>query len=119
MTLVLEDPGGTPFDRLLGRPLDVSHFLRIGEVHGVRHRLATRLPDRTRWCAPERPAARCPFPRDAGRPFRAWPLSSRFRFESPIAFHAPHRTVGASAASNRRRNPGYAERSPERSADVR
>src|ERR1700752_3711851 len=29
MTLVLEAPGGTPLDRLLGRPLDVSHFLRI------------------------------------------------------------------------------------------
>src|SRR6266446_6404131 len=29
MTLVLEDPGGTPLDRQLGRPLDVSHFLRI------------------------------------------------------------------------------------------
>src|SRR6202021_3882436 len=29
MTLVLEDPGGVPLDRLLGRPLDVSHFLRI------------------------------------------------------------------------------------------
>ena len=29
MTLVLEDPGGTPLDRLLGPPLDVSHFLRI------------------------------------------------------------------------------------------
>ena len=29
ITLVLEDPGGTPVDRLLGRPLDVSHFLRI------------------------------------------------------------------------------------------
>src|SRR5260370_19280589 len=29
MALVLEDPGGTPADRLLGRPLDVSHFLRI------------------------------------------------------------------------------------------
>src|SRR6202171_5777385 len=29
MTLVLEDPGGTPVDRLLGRPLDISHFLRI------------------------------------------------------------------------------------------
>ncbi|RXT37820.1 AAA family ATPase [Bradyrhizobium betae] len=29
MRLVLEDPGGTPLDRLLGRPLDVSHFLRI------------------------------------------------------------------------------------------
>src|ERR1700757_845835 len=28
-TLVLEDPGGTPLDQLLGRPLDVSHFLRI------------------------------------------------------------------------------------------
>ena len=29
VTLVLEDPGGAPLDRLLGRPLDVSHFLRI------------------------------------------------------------------------------------------
>jgi PAS domain S-box-containing protein len=29
MTLVLEDPGGVPLDRLLGRPLDVSHFLGI------------------------------------------------------------------------------------------
>jgi hypothetical protein len=28
-TLVLEDPGGTPLDRLLGRPLDISHFLRV------------------------------------------------------------------------------------------
>jgi PAS domain S-box-containing protein len=27
--LVLEDPGGAPVDRLLGRPLDVSHFLHI------------------------------------------------------------------------------------------
>jgi serine/threonine protein kinase len=27
-TLVLEDPGA-PLDRLLGRPLDISHFLRI------------------------------------------------------------------------------------------
>src|SRR6202048_1417517 len=29
MTRVLEDPGGAPLDRLLGRPLDLSHFLRI------------------------------------------------------------------------------------------
>jgi PAS domain S-box-containing protein len=29
MTLVLEDPGGAPLDRLLGQPLDVSHFLRV------------------------------------------------------------------------------------------
>jgi PAS domain S-box-containing protein len=29
MALVLEDPGGVPVDGLLGRPLDVSHFLRI------------------------------------------------------------------------------------------
>src|ERR1700720_3678761 len=29
MTLVLEDPGGAPVDRLLGRPLDVSQFLGI------------------------------------------------------------------------------------------
>ncbi|SIO67684.1 PAS domain S-box-containing protein [Bradyrhizobium erythrophlei] len=29
MALVLEDPGGAPLDRLLGRPLKVAHFLRI------------------------------------------------------------------------------------------
>jgi len=29
MALVLEDPGGASLDRLLGRPLDASHFLRI------------------------------------------------------------------------------------------
>jgi len=29
MTLVLEDPGGVPLDRLLGRPLDVTPFLRV------------------------------------------------------------------------------------------
>src|SRR5258708_32860923 len=29
MALMLEDPGGLPRDRLLGRPLDVSLFLRI------------------------------------------------------------------------------------------
>ncbi len=29
LTLVLEDPGGAPLDRLLGRPLELSHFLRI------------------------------------------------------------------------------------------
>jgi PAS domain S-box-containing protein len=29
MALVLEDPGGAPLDRLLGRPLDVSPFLRV------------------------------------------------------------------------------------------
>jgi PAS domain S-box-containing protein len=29
LTLVLEDPGGAPLDRLVGRPLEVSHFLRI------------------------------------------------------------------------------------------
>src|ERR1700737_457411 len=29
MTLVLEDPGGAPLDRLVGRPLDVAHFLHI------------------------------------------------------------------------------------------
>jgi PAS domain S-box-containing protein len=43
MTLVLEDPGGTPLDQLLGRPLDVSHFLRIaiplaGALHHVHER---------------------------------------------------------------------------------
>ena len=29
MALVLEDPGGAPLDRLLGRPLEVPEFLRI------------------------------------------------------------------------------------------
>jgi PAS domain S-box-containing protein len=29
MTLVLEDPGGEPLDRVLGRPLEVTQFLRI------------------------------------------------------------------------------------------
>ena len=29
LTLVLEDPGGTPLDLVLDRPLGVSHFLRI------------------------------------------------------------------------------------------
>src|SRR5713226_2519579 len=29
MTLVLEDPGGAPLDRLLGRPLAVAEFLRL------------------------------------------------------------------------------------------
>jgi len=29
IVLVLEDPGGAPLDRLLGRPLEVSRFLRI------------------------------------------------------------------------------------------
>jgi serine/threonine protein kinase len=29
MSLVLEDPGGEPLDRLLGRPLDVTQFLRV------------------------------------------------------------------------------------------
>src|SRR3984885_5663920 len=29
MMLLLEDPGGTPLDQLLGRPLDISHFLRL------------------------------------------------------------------------------------------
>src|SRR3984893_17796083 len=41
VALMLEDPGGAPVDRLLGRPLDISHFLRIaipltgalGQVH--------------------------------------------------------------------------------------
>ncbi|HKC79752.1 MAG TPA: serine/threonine-protein kinase PknK, partial [Gemmatimonadaceae bacterium] len=43
MTLVLEDPGGAPLDRLLGRPLEGSHFLRIaiplaGALRGVHER---------------------------------------------------------------------------------
>jgi len=29
LTLVLEDPGGEPLERMLGRPMDVSQFLRI------------------------------------------------------------------------------------------
>ena len=35
MTLVLEDPGGTPGDRLFGRPLEISHFLRIAIPHSA------------------------------------------------------------------------------------
>jgi PAS domain S-box-containing protein len=43
MTLVLEDPGGAPVDRLLGRPLDVSHFLRIAiPLAGVLRRVHER-----------------------------------------------------------------------------
>jgi PAS domain S-box-containing protein len=42
-TLVLEDPGGMPLDRLLGRPLDVSHFLRIAiAVAGALRRVHER-----------------------------------------------------------------------------
>ena len=41
MALVLEDPGGAPLDRLLGRPLDVSHFLRIAiPLAGALHHCA-------------------------------------------------------------------------------
>src|SRR5271166_2304264 len=44
VALLLEDPGGEPLDRLLGRPLEVSEFLRIAiplagalrQVHGRR-----------------------------------------------------------------------------------
>src|SRR3981189_1629255 len=43
MTLVLEDPGGAPLDRLLGRPLDLSHFLRIAiPLAGVLRRVHER-----------------------------------------------------------------------------
>src|SRR6266481_6898418 len=43
MTLVLEDPGGAPLDRLLGRPLEVSHFLRIAiPLAGALRRLHER-----------------------------------------------------------------------------
>ena len=48
LTLVLEDPGGEPLQRLLGRPMDITQFLRIavplaaviGRVHaqGLIHR---------------------------------------------------------------------------------
>src|SRR5882762_1821137 len=41
--LVLEDPGGEPLDRLLGRPLEVSHFLRIAiPLVGVLRRVHER-----------------------------------------------------------------------------
>jgi PAS domain S-box-containing protein len=41
--LVLEDPGGEPLDRLLGRPLEVSHFLRIAiSVAGVLRQVHAR-----------------------------------------------------------------------------
>ena len=43
MTLVLEDPGGTLVERLLGRPLDVSHFLHIAiPLAGVLRRVHER-----------------------------------------------------------------------------
>jgi PAS domain S-box-containing protein len=43
MTLVLEDPGGVPVDRLLGRPLDISQFLRIAiPVAGALRRVHER-----------------------------------------------------------------------------
>jgi PAS domain S-box-containing protein len=43
MTLVLEDPGGAPLDKLLGRPLEVSHFLRIAiPLVGVLRRVHER-----------------------------------------------------------------------------
>jgi hypothetical protein len=49
MTLVLEDPGGAPVDRLLSRPLEVSHFLRIaiplaGALPQTRRSLRSMLP---------------------------------------------------------------------------
>jgi len=41
--LVLEDPGGAPLDRLLGRPLDISHFLRIAfSLAGALRRMHAR-----------------------------------------------------------------------------
>jgi serine/threonine protein kinase len=43
LTLVLEDPGGAPVDRLLGRPLDVPQFLRIAiPLAGALRRLHER-----------------------------------------------------------------------------
>jgi PAS domain S-box-containing protein len=43
MALVLEDRGGAPLDRLLGRPLEVSHFLRIAiPLVGVLRRVHER-----------------------------------------------------------------------------
>src|SRR3982074_2904823 len=43
MTLVLEDPGGAPLDRLLGRPLNLSQFLRIAiPVAGALRRVHER-----------------------------------------------------------------------------
>ena len=49
MTLVLEYPGGTPFDRQLGRPLEMPQLLRIAiplagvlrHVHGVASSIKT------------------------------------------------------------------------------
>src|ERR1700678_3130602 len=29
LTLVLDDPGGEPLERMLGRPMDVTQFLRV------------------------------------------------------------------------------------------
>jgi hypothetical protein len=61
MTLVLEDPGGAPVDRLLGRPLDVSHFLRIAiPLAGALRRRRRRGPaaPRRAWILRFRPPTR-------------------------------------------------------------
>jgi len=45
MTLCFEDPAGAPVDRLLGRPLDVSRFLRIAiPLAGALRRVHERGP---------------------------------------------------------------------------
>ncbi|MCP3705582.1 AAA family ATPase [Paraburkholderia sp. CNPSo 3274] len=42
-TLVLEDPGGEPLDRLIGHPLDIASFLRVGiAVAQALHRMHER-----------------------------------------------------------------------------
>jgi hypothetical protein len=52
MTLVLEDPGGAPLDRLLGRPLDLSHFLRESRHWQAQHALTERTFSVARYVKP-------------------------------------------------------------------
>ena len=44
MTLVLENPGGEPLDRLLGRPIEVTSFLRIAIALVAAFSIATDSP---------------------------------------------------------------------------
>ena len=52
MTLVLEDPGGEPLDGLLGAPLELGRFLRLGHRH--RRRPGQGAPA---WPRPQGPQA--------------------------------------------------------------
>jgi serine/threonine protein kinase len=90
LTLVLEDPGGEPLDRRLGRPLEVSEFLRIAiplagalrQVHarGLIHRDIK----------PARPISAC-----VSRPGSQARASDLKRAQAPLA----HRALPYSSSS--------------------